>query len=420
MKTKLVLTFILLTNAALAQWTRINNSPSLATHIYFYSPSLGYALKGDKVYKTIDGGATWSNAPTGLTTFDNIVDIYFVSPDTGFISVQNGMTFTYPVSIYKTLNGGSTWSLVLGPFNNCEIDFNILNKNDWYFYLNTNIQNADTIYHTLNGGTTWLNTTNANRVQYNQMINNLVVFKDSANTQNNTNLFYKSTDGGANWNLLLTDNTPASAFMDRHFLNNNFGYVLLYQYNASNNISSKIYKTTDGGQNWLSFDLPMSCVAPQAVHFVNATTGYILSHDSNKSILFKTTDGGQTWNPDLTGFTYEYFLGSDGVSEYFGTLYVLGNTIISNKLVTTSVNELKREMKAFNLFPNPSTGKLEIISASMDQKNNFVITDLAGKEIYTFSVEQEPSKIIDISNLDSGIYFLQNQETSTAIRFIKE
>lgn len=420
MKAKLMLVWILLANAALAQWTRINNSPSQASQIYFYNSSLGYALKGDKIYKTTDGGNTWNNSPTGLTTFDNIVDIYFVSPDTGFISVQNGMTFTYPVSIYKTLNGGSTWSRILGPFNNCEITFNIAGNNDWYFYLNTNMQNADTIYHTLNGGATWLNTPNANRVQYNQMINNLIVFKDSANTQNSTNLLYKSTDGGANWNLLLTDNTPASAFMDRQFLNSNFGYVLVYQYNASDNIPSKLYKTTDGGQNWVSFNLPVNCVAPQSVHFENTTTGYIVSHGSNQSTLFKTTDGGQSWNPDLTALASEYFLGSNGVSEYFGTLYILGNTIISKKLAATSANELKRDIKALKLFPNPSNGQLEIISASMDQKENFVITDLSGKEIFTFSMEQELSKTVDISRFNKGIYFLKNTESSEAIPFIKE
>src|SRR6218665_648570 len=273
MSTKLALIFILLTNAALAQWTRISNSPSQASRIYFYSSSLGYALKGDKLYKTTDGGSTWSNAPTGLTAFDNLVDVYFASPDTGFISVQNGMTFTFPVSIYKTLNGGATWSRVLGPFNNCEIRFNIVSKDDWYFYLNTNMQNADTIYHTLNSGATWLKTSGANSVQYNQMINNLIVFKDSANTQNSINLFYTSADGGANWNLLLTDNTPFSAFMDRHFLNNTVGYVLLYQYKATDSIPSKIYRTTDGGQNWVSFDLPVSCTGPQSVHFISTTTG---------------------------------------------------------------------------------------------------------------------------------------------------
>ncbi len=420
MRTKLVLACILLTNVALAQWTRINNSPSQANRIYFYSASLGYALKGDKIYKTTNGGNTWSNAPTGLTTFDNVTDIYFVSPDTGFISVQNSMTFMYPASIYKTLNGGSTWNKLLGPFNNCEINFNIVSKNNWYFYLNTNMQNADTIYHTLNGGATWLNTANANNVQYNQMINNLVVFKDSANTQNNTNLFYKSTNGGASWSLLLTDNTPSSAFMDRHFLNNNFGYVLLYQYNATDNIPSKIYKTTDGGQNWVSSNLPVSCVGPQSIHFVNTTTGYLVSNGNNQSTLFKTTDGGQTWNPDLIGLASEYFLGSDGVSDYFGTLYLLGNTIISNKLVTTSDNELKRETKGFYLFPNPSNVQLKITSTSVDQKNNFVITDLTGKEIYTFSMELESSKTIDISSLNSGMYLLKNRETAKAIPFIKE
>src|SRR5688572_12758772 len=206
MKTKLLLTFILLTNLVSAQWTRINNSPSQASRVYFYNSTMGYALKGDKVFKTLDGGTTWSNSSTGISLFDNISDIYFASPDTGFISVTNTMTFSYPVSIYVTYNGGATWNPLLGPFNNSYLDFHIASKNDWYFYLDTDMMGVDTIYHTLNGGNTWNNTPNANKTQYNQLINNLTIYRDSTDL-NNTHFFYRSINGGATWSLLLTDNT---------------------------------------------------------------------------------------------------------------------------------------------------------------------------------------------------------------------
>ncbi|MBA3682920.1 MAG: hypothetical protein H0W73_17410 [Bacteroidetes bacterium] len=406
MKTKNLLTCILLliVISANAQWTSITNSPAQGERVYFFNSQEGYCTKQNEIYKTVDGGVNWNNIPNNFTPFMSIQDIYFVSQDTGFVSIRDGISFAYPVSVYITTDGGLTWNSLLGPFNSGELNMHMAGQNNWYFHVTTpwSTPSGDTLYHTTNGGITWTNTGNSSAVQYNQAINNLVVYKDST-TVALTKLFYKSTDGGASWNLLLTDNTVSALFKDYQFINSNDGYVLLYQYDANDNIDSKIYKTTNGGLNWTNYTLPTACSAPQNMHFVDVNNGYIISTNttSQKSEIWKTTDAGQTWTLDFSAATGEYFtevttgsLDVTGIWSYFGKLYVSGNTMITRFLPTT-IKDVEQDKLNYVVFPNPSNGQLTIKTIAAEKNNFFTITDLGGKEVYTFKLEQRSATTID-------------------------
>ncbi len=431
MKTKSILTFILLSVviSVKAQWTSITNSPGQGEHLYFFNAQKGYCTKQNNIYTTIDGGVNWNSVPNNFTPFMSIQDIYFVSNDTGFVSIRDGISFAYPVSIFVTTDGGATWNSLLGPFDGGKLDMHIAGQNNWYFHLSTAWLTAptDTIYHTTTAGTTWTNTGNTNTVQYNQLINNLVLYKDSTTAALNK-LFYKSTNGGATWNLLLTDNTISAGFKDYQFLNPNDGYVLLYQYDANDNIDSKLYKTTNGGLNWINYNLPTACSAPQNMHFVDANNGYIISNNTTlqKSEIWKTTNGGQNWVLDFSAATSEYFTEAStgnievtGIWSYFGKLHVLGNTIITKQLAT-SIKSVQPDKLNVVVFPNPTSGQLTIETSSTEKNGSFVITDITGKEVYKFDSEQKASTTIDVSFLTSGLYTLKNTGTVGAILFIKE
>ena len=420
MKTTLLIAFILCANIVSAQWSRINNSPSQASSIYFYNAQTGYVLKNDTIFKTTNGGATWIDTQAGFPAYTTLEKIQFISPDTGFVYGKDFTSFAYPVSIYMTINGGNTWNRLIGPYDGSEIQFHLAGQNDYYFHVISQWMGpaADTIIHTINGGNSFIKTGNATQVQYNQQTNNLIVYKDST-TSSQKDLHYKSINGGASWTLLLSDSTVDAGFMDHQFLNSNDGYSLLYQYNATDLIDSKIYKTSNGGANWIVYTLPSAIAAPQVMHFTDANTGYIISYTSSLNQIFKTIDGGQTWNLDFTGNINEYFIGTYGIVEYFGKLYALGNNIITNN-VNTSVKDLKNDRSDFNLYPNPSNGQLTIESNFSEKNTNFVIVDITGKEVHTFSTSQSLSHTIDISFLNSGLYLLKHKETSKSVLFVKE
>lgn len=403
MKKTLFIAFVLCSNFISAQWLRINNSPSAANNIYFFNSQIGYVLKSDTIFKTIDGGTTWSKMNAVFPLYERLGKIIFISQDTGFVSTVSNTTFAYPASIFMTINGGGSWFRLIGPYDGSNIDFNIAGQNDYYFHVTSQWLGAstDSIFHTINGGSSFIKTGNTNTVLYNQQINNLVVYKDST-TFNQKQLFYRSLNGGTTWNLLLADSTIDAAYQDYQFLNSNDGYVLLYQYNATDLIDSKIYKTNNGGLTWNSYILP-SAINPRSIYFTDVNTGYIHSNSSTSSQIYKTIDGGQTWSIDFTANTSEYFQDTPSIVEYFGKLYVLGNTIITNN-ISTSVKNLDDEKSNLNLYPNPVTDEIKISSIqAVTGALIFCLYDAFGRIILKKQVTEGES--INRGNINRGLYF---------------
>lgn len=57
-----------------------------------------------KVWRSTDGGATWSKLPGPRFEFGILHDVRFVSPDTGFVASW------YPWNLFTTTDGGATWT----------------------------------------------------------------------------------------------------------------------------------------------------------------------------------------------------------------------------------------------------------------------------------------------------------------------
>ena len=96
---------------------------------------------------------------------------------------------------------------------------------------------------------------------------------------------YRTTNGGNNWIQITTG--IGSLLADIEFTDNNTGY--------SAGSSGIIIKTTNGGVNW--FQLSTGSTAGfNCLHFVNSNTGFVCGGLTNAEIL-KTTNAGANWNP---------------------------------------------------------------------------------------------------------------------------
>lgn len=98
---------------------------------------------------------------------------------------------------------------------------------------------------------------------------------------------YKTTNGGRNWNITLTNNNDF--FSSIYFLNQDIGWIC-----GSNNGRLVLYKTVNGGESWDLLYANDSIGRPDKLFFSGPEIGWILKIGTD--YLLKSIDGGETWD----------------------------------------------------------------------------------------------------------------------------
>jgi len=158
-------------------------------NLYFIDMNTGFFTKGDRIFKTIDGGQNWIQVYNGgtLAGIDNIqftsqvigyaaggafwdnnnfgimsktedggdtwtnIDINFgCVTDFNFIDSQRGYIFTIDGKLLKTIDGGEHWTLVSKNLDSANYPHSYFISEFEGFYCNRNH-----IYITANGGRNW-------------------------------------------------------------------------------------------------------------------------------------------------------------------------------------------------------------------------------------------------------------------------
>jgi len=82
-------------------WTKINSDFSSISNIYIKDTSVGFLTSNGSVYKTTDAGTTFTLVHSG----SGILDIDFADANVGYGCGSNGGTGR----VIKTIDGGDTW-----------------------------------------------------------------------------------------------------------------------------------------------------------------------------------------------------------------------------------------------------------------------------------------------------------------------
>lgn len=237
---------------------------------YLYAGTAGGANAG--VYKTTNGGTLWTQVNTGITETIS-VQALMVHPDnpsiawctifTGAADAVNG--------IYKTTDGGANWFVSnngIGTIKNfLSLAMSPTDPNTIYAgssFLVTGSTGPSAIYKSTNGGTNWVlsstglptDPTEINPIRTMQVSTadpNIVVAGLFMNTVNGG--FYLSTDAGASWvkkhnGLPSATGTLIRSSAIRPVLTNQFFVGL----DRSTFTDIGVFITTDGGDNWSSFN----------------------------------------------------------------------------------------------------------------------------------------------------------------------
>src|SRR5690606_13112224 len=82
-----------------------------------------------------------------------------------------------------------------------------------------------------------------------------------------------------------------------------------------------------------------------------------------------------------------------------------------------------QETNTFSIYPNPAKSELFLTSKNNSGNLKLIIFNLEGRLLNTQNLNFENQTSIDVSNLSSGIYFLNIEDengTTTVKKFIKE
>jgi photosystem II stability/assembly factor-like uncharacterized protein len=321
------------------------------------------------IWKSTDGGTTWSEMTSGLPTGSNVgrigIAIAKSNPDIlyAFYDLAN-----YDVAVYKSLNGGQSWSRTNdGALNSMNSNFG------WYFgQIRVDPENANRVYvmgvylfRTDNGGNSWTDiSSNDIHVDHHAMIfdevNNRVI-------EGNDGGLYISENYGNNWakinNLPLTqfyaididykipariyggtqDNntirTMTGGTSDWEAILGGDGMYTLVDYTNSNVIYAEyqwgnLYRSTNGGSNMTYISGPMAgdrvnWSAPLAMHPVTPATLYFGTYR-----VWKSTNRGSSWqavSEDLTA----------GINQYFYTITTIEVSKVNPSIVLAGTGDGK-------------------------------------------------------------------------------
>ncbi|TND08596.1 MAG: Uncharacterized protein FD123_2100 [Bacteroidetes bacterium] len=411
---KAIQLFILLCCAApgiKAQWTTTPSPLSTYRHddVYFLNPDTGWAVNyslGNNGYviKTVNGGASWQKQVDSSGA--KFRDIGFIDSLNGFIgTLETGYDPGDTVIMYKTTDGGTTWSNVANlpgprPGGIC----GMFVVNDSTLYACGRYYGPAGFYKTTDKGISWSYTSMTGLaggivdIHFFDKDTGIAVGGTIPNYLNAQGRILKTVDGGNTWTIAHTSAHPQEIGWKISFPSRNTGYVSLESFRASG--PQYFLKTTDGGNTWQDMQfLASGTFSAQGIGFLNDTIGWI----GGSSFNYKTTNGGLTWSSDNFGTPVNRF-------RFFGdTLgYAAGRYIYKYNGGPIGIGswELPAE-KPLLVYPNPFSESVTI-SKTWDLKLNamLVLYDCFGRKVYAQKLNQEQTEIIE-PRLEQGIYFYQ-------------
>jgi photosystem II stability/assembly factor-like uncharacterized protein len=403
---------VLFCYTANAQWRPFNLGTNNAlSSVFFTSADTGYIV-GEGIYKTTDGGTSWTSADSVFWPMINQYTaipgstnaVYFANADTGVIVCNGG-------EYLRTTNKGVTWNLywlsTLPNFTEIQLKsvFFADTKNGYavggFRGIPGIFPSMESILKTSDGGITWTALTTPKTTMLKS------VYFTSASTGyavGDSGLIIKTTDGGTTWDTLSSK--TKQFLMSVFFTDANNGFISGY--------AGVLLKTTDAGASW-SYINTYTYMDIDAIYFPTATTGYAIGTEFG----FKTTDGGNTWSwagDSLSFVTYNsVFFTSANVGYVVGQVGVADKTTDGAVRVVNSISKV--QSGDLILYPNPVHSTLYINSSY--QNEAISIYDLQGKLILS---NPNINNQINVSRLPRGVYVIKINDSNNSIvnKFIKE
>ena len=311
-----------------------------------------FGATGGGVWKTVDGGNSWSPISDSTFKSSSVGAITVASSDPNVVYVGMGESnirsnISFGDGMYKSVDGGKTWKKI-----GCE-------KVDAIANIEVHPDNPDVVFMSALG-----NPFHPNKERG----------------------VYRSHDGGESWELVLAKNDSTGAACVKLDPNNpGIVYAALWQafrngYSMSSGGSgSGLYKSIDGGDSWICLNekpgMPVGMLGKIGITISPANSGRIYALIENaKGGLFRSDDGGEHWilvNEDKNLWQRPWYYSR-----------VVADPKNENGLIVLNVNAGKSfdGGKTFKVIP-VHHGDTHDIWINPENPANFIIGDDGGAEV---------------------------------------
>lgn len=348
-------------------WTSISFYDSTFTTsfngVYFLNSQTGWAVGGAmQIRKTTNGGFNWvRQIPPPLAGVLN--SVHFFDQNTGIAIGRK--TASYNSCILRTTNSGNVWYEVIASTSN----ENELSGQFW-----------------LNSSTGWIC---------------------------GKNILLKSTNGGLNYTNYYSNIPPTAngqnALLSIYFENFDTGWL-----GGSNLDHKNIYKTTNGGLNWIFQDNPVAQYTYSQINdirFIDINWGWAAHGTPGSGTILFTTNSGVNWVID------------DNTNTWFDCLWTVNDATVycgasGGKIwytgIPSSVKKINENLPEKYLlsqnYPNPfNQSTIFNVQCSISGKVYLIIYDINGREIETLingNLQAGTYEVKwDAGNLPSGVYY---------------
>lgn len=416
-----------------AQWLRIDtlftqamcqSPPHYRAHVaipgpdtayYYYnneqcSPSGGSNVRYE-LFRTTDAFQSWQLIATDF--YSSMTCLKFLNGNTGFASKNVfGMN-----SFMKTNDAGNTWTTIE--------TFPLIGQSPYFDIFMFNVDSGytisyDGIVRKYSGAALQIMNINSStpifypKIKFTADNKGFILSTDSINTPYLRRLL-RSTDNGITWNTVLFDSS--GYFLELEFADNTSGYLTG---------TAGVYKTSDGGANWNLINVSPAYCNQLAV--VDSTTLYITKSNS----IYSSQDGGLTWqfqampsNPIPTNQAPLDIIMLDS-----NTGFVTATNGIYNELYRTTnggllqgITEPEKSAALPRLFPNPARNftKIMMPSSFVGAHMEISIYSTTGTCLNSFSFQTtEETLLLDLNTLSAGLYFvvLKNPKSFHVLKLI--
>lgn len=285
-------------------WTKqfekkYSEGPVSSIDIDFINDKAGWFLTSDlatwngELYYTYNGGSNWKKINQIKSVRPSPTELHFVTPNTGWIPLNVGAG---PIAggLMYTKDGGKSFSVIgdgdeLGINSTKEVYF-ISELEGWA--IGMNINHGDYIIHTTDGGKTWIQIypklTPVEDISFIDKDHGfgLGQFMDSRSILTTLN-------GGKDWEGIYSfPKTFYPSFIS--FVDREHGFAL----GTAEENKVAIYKTSDGGNNWLKLDAEGFKIEGFSIiyfNFFDLNNGIIAVRSASSMYYYSTKDGGRSW-----------------------------------------------------------------------------------------------------------------------------